>query len=418
MYIVEKSRELLGEVNLHGAKNSALPIIVAACLCQERVVLNNIPLELNDVQVLVNLLRDLGFNIEESGTDKLIFDNEKNNELGFQVAGDGSKIRYSLLLLSLLLQKTGRVKVPCPGGCNIGDRKYDIHLDSLQKMGAIIEEYDGFINGKAEEGLSGASLKFHIATTSGTENVIIGAVLAKGTTIIENANTRPEVIDLINFLNLVGADIKYKTRYIEIKGVQSLMGGEYTILSGTDEAVTYMILAGMTRGEVKINNFDTKFIQTDVSLLREIGLDIFEWGRDTYVSAKRKPLKPFSMATAPYPGINSDMQPLFAALAATIEGESIITDMRFTDRFQYVEEFKKFGVDIENYSNCAIIQGGKPLTGTSAKATDLRGGTALILLGCVAEGTTEISNEYQVNRGYIDLQSKLNGIGCNLSQKD
>lgn len=415
MYQVSKAEKILGEISLSGSKNAALPIIVGACMCDKNVKLKNVPLRLNDVRVLVTLLRENGFNISEEGNDTLIFDNENNGAIRHEVSSEGGRIRYSLLLLSLLLHKCGRVKVPSPGGCNIGDRKYDIHIESLKKMGAEIED-NGYINGFLNGRFKGCDLTFHTATTSGSENVIIAAVMAEGKTIIRNANTRPEVLDLINFFNKMGADIRYKTRYIEINGVERLNGGEYSVLNGRDEAVTYMILTGMCRGELRIKNFTCEKIKTDITLLKEIGLEIFEWNGDTYISAKNKELRPFSMATAPYPGINSDMQPLFAALAATISGETIITDMRFTDRFQYVQEFKKFGMDIENYSNCAIVNGGKTLKGARVTATDLRGGAALILLGCVAEGITEIENEYQIERGYIDVISRLNNIGCNIKK--
>ena len=415
MYQVSRAEKIFGEISLSGSKNAALPIIVGACMCDEYVELHNIPLQLNDVRVLVSLLKGNGFNIREEGADTLIIDNENNGVLSHEVTTEGGKIRYSLLLLSLLLHKCKSVKVPSPGGCNIGDRKYDIHIDSLIKMGAEIEE-NGYINGFLNGRFKGSDMTFHTATTSGSENVIIAGVLAEGKTIIRNANTRPEVMDLINFFNKMGGDIRYKTRYIEISGVERLKGGEYSVLSGRDEAVTYMILTGMCRGELRIKRFTCEKIKTDVTLLREIGLEIFEWSGDSFISAKNKQLRPFSMATAPYPGINSDMQPLFAALAATIEGETIITDMRFMDRFQYVQEYKKFGMSIENYSNCAIITGGKPIKGAKVSATDLRGGAALLLLGCVAEGVTEIENEYQIERGYINVIPKLNNLGCKIQK--
>ena len=413
MYKVQRADRILGDIHLSGAKNAALPIIVAACLCEEDVTLTNIPLQLKDVTILVGILNEVGFRIEMTGTDTLIYHNSEKQTIEYEVPEEANKIRYSLLLLSLLLQKCNRVELPSPGGCKIGNRKYDIHLESLIQMGAKIED-DEYISGKLAGRFIGDEMTFRIATTSGSENVILAGVLAEGKTIIRNANTRPEVLDLIHFLNAMGGDISYQTRYVEINGVERLHGGEYRVLSGRDEAVTYMILAGMCRGEVKINQFTCENVQTDVDLLRKIGVDIFEWNGDTYVSAKNNKLKPFSMATAPYPGINSDMQPLFAALAATIEGESIITDMRFTDRFQYVDEFKKFGMEIANYSNCAIVQGGTPLRGTKVVSPDLRGGAALILLGNVAEGTTEVENTYQIDRGYLDICEKLNGIGCKI----
>lgn len=403
--------EIFGEIQLNGAKNSALPIMVAACLCSDDVILRNIPTSLNDVKVLLSLLREIGFVIDEIDNTTLHYKLDKTKALNPIVTGEASRIRYSLLLLALLLSKCRNVSVPSPGGCNIGERKYDIHLYLLEKMGAKISDDLKTITGKIDGPFKGTDLLFHIATTSGSENAIIAAAISDGVTKIKNANTRPEVIDLINFLNKMGAKIAYKTRYIEVEGVPSLGGGEYYILDDSHEAVTYMILAAMARGEIKIKNFDTRYIQTDIELLRQIGVEIFEWGGSLFVSAKNKKLKPFSMATSPYPGINSDMQPMFAALAATIEGESIITDTRFTDRFQYVDQFIKFGIDIENYQNCAIIHGGKPLSPTNVIATDLRAGAALTLLALVTEGNTCIDNYYQTERGYMNIVSKIADIG-------
>ena len=219
---------------------------------------------------------------------------------------------------------------------------------------------------------------------------------------------------MINFLNKMGADITYKTRYIEINGVKELFGGEYTIIKDSHEAVSYMILAAMLRSEIVIKEFNIDYITEDVRLLRHIGVDVFTWGKNVYITAKGKRLEPFSMATAPYPGINSDMQPLFAALACTIEGESIVTDTRFTERFQYVNEFRKFGLDIENYENCAVIHGRQFIKGEKVFATDLRAGAALTFLGCWARGITQIDNYYQTERGYVNNVEKLRQLGVKI----
>lgn len=408
--------EIFGEISLNGAKNSALPIMVAACLCNEDVLLKNIPTKLNDVQILLSVLREIGFIVEKIDDTTLLYKEPGNKLVNHIVSGDASKIRYSLLLLALLLSKCGKVCVSSPGGCNIGDRKYDIHLYLLEQMGATIKDDLRMIKGELKGKFQGADLLFHIATTSGSENAIIAAAISEGITTIKNANTRPEVIDLINFINKMGGKINYSTRYIQIEGVNRLNGGEYEILSDSHEGVTYIILAAMARGQIRINNFNTNLIKEDTDLLRKIGVDIFEWGNAVFASAKNKKLSPFSMATSPYPGINSDMQPLFAALAATVEGESIITDTRFTDRFQYVDEFKKFGIDIVNYQNCAIIHGGKPFQGTDVYATDLRAGAALTLLGLVGEGVTRIDNYYQTERGYVEIINKISKIGGQISR--
>ena len=410
MVTIKGTKSIFGQIELSGAKNSALPLLVAACFCRETVTLKNMPTELNDVKVLISILREIGYQIEVSGHNVVLKDPEKSSLLS-TIPESASKIRYSLLLLPLLLKFTGKVIDPVPGGCNLGDRKYDIHLDSLRKLGARIEETEKCISGVLEGDFTGDELQFRIATTSGSESAILAAVLANGKTIIKNANTRPEVIDMILFLNKMGAKIRYKTRYIEIEGVRELHGGEYTVIKDSHEAVSYMILAAMMRSEIMIKDFDLQFISEDVALLRQIGVDIFEWGGNVYVSAKNKLLKPFSMATSPYPGINSDMQPLFAALACTIEGESIITDTRFTERFQYVDEYMKFGFDIVNYENCAVIHGSSSIEGTSVYATDLRAGAALTFIGCWANGTTTIDNYYQTQRGYVGILEKLHSLG-------
>ncbi len=418
MVYVSKMQNFKGEVILSGAKNSALPIMVAACLCDEPVTLRNMPTELNDVKVMAQLLEQLGMNVVVDSVMSTIRISRKNNIcINSTVSEDGSKIRYSLLLMPLILSFCDSVSIPSPGGCNLGDRKYDIHLDTLGKMGAVMTDDGVRIVGTRNGKLKGAELKFHIATTSGSEAAIIAGCLAEGKTVIMNANTRPEVIDLVDFLNAMGANITYKTRYIEINGVEKLQGGEYSILSDRHEAVSYAILAGICRSEICIRNFNFNFVKEDIELLKKIGMDVFEWGGDVYASAKDKQLNPFSMATGAYPGINSDMQPLFAALALTIDGESIITDTRFTERFQYVSEFKKLGADIVNYENCVIIQGGKTLNGTDVIATDLRAGAALTFLGCYADGTTTISNYYQTERGYEGIVNKMTALGCDIRKE-
>lgn len=416
MVVIHGTNKIFGQIELSGAKNAALPMLVAACFCSETVKLNNMPVELNDVKVMISVLQDIGYHIDVEDHSVTI-ENPTKADIKSTIPESAGRIRYSLLLLPLLLNRCGYVKDPVPGGCKLGDRKYDIHIDSLNKLGAHMQEDDEYITGTLENGFTGNELLFHIATTSGSESAILAAVLAKGKTIIKNANTRPEVIDMINFLNAMGADITYKTRYIEISGVKSLKGGTYSIIKDSHEAVSYMILAAMMRSEIVIKDFNLDFIREDVTLLRQIGVDVFEWGGDVFVSAKGKRLQPFSMATSPYPGINSDMQPLLAALACTIEGESIVTDTRFTERFQYVDEFKKFGFDIVNYENCAVIHGTDHISGCNVYATDLRAGAALTFLGCWANGMTMIDNYYQTLRGYVGIIDKMKALGVEIHEE-
>ena len=416
MVKIQGTDHIFGQIELSGAKNAALPLLISACFCSETVTLKNMPVELNDIKVLISILQEIGFSVKVNGND-ITLENPGEAAIQSRIPSSAGKIRSSLLFLPLLLYKTGHVIDPVPGGDKIGDRKHDILIDSLCKLGAKMNEDDQYICGTLEEGFVGNELLFHIATTNGSENAILAAIFAKGKTIIKNANTRPEVIDMIHFLNEMGADIKYKTRYIEINGVNRLKGGEYTVMKDSHEAVSYMILAAIMRSELMIKDFNLDYVQEDVTLLRQIGVDIFEWGNNVYVSAKGRNLKPFSMATSPYPGINSDMQPLLAALACTIEGESIITDTRFTERFQYVDEFKKFGFDIVNYENCAVIHGAKSVEGCNVYATDIRAGAALTFLGCWANGVTRIDNYYQTLRGYVGIVEKMRALGAEIHEE-
>ena len=285
MVIINGATEVFGEIELSGAKNAALPMLVAACYCTETVTLKNMPIELNDVKVMISILQEIGYNITIQDHNITVKE-PMLAKVKSTIPESAGRIRYSLLLLPLLLYRTGNVIDPIPGGCKLGDRKYDIHLESLNKLGAIMKEEDTHISGTLENNFVGNELLFHIATTSGSESAILAAVFAEGKTIIKNANTRPEVIDMINFLNAMGADITFKTRYIEINGVKKLNGGEYTIIKDSHEAVSYIILAAMMRSEIVIKNFNLDFIQEDVTLLRQIGVDIYEWGGNVYVSAK------------------------------------------------------------------------------------------------------------------------------------
>jgi len=421
MYIVEQSRAATGEVILSGSKNAALPILVAACLCEEEVTLHNVPLELLDVKIMLEILREAGFCIEQCRNNTLKYYPQESRHLNTTISEKGSRIRYSLLLLSLFMQKCGQARITKPGGCNFGERKYDIHIDSLTKMGACINEDERYIYGRIDRTFIGQNLLFHTATTSGTENVIIAGVKARGRTIIRNAHTCPEVLDLIHFLNTVGARINYKARYVEVEGVQRLGGGEYTIMNDKDEAMTYMVLAAITRGKITIKNFDFHLVPSEVNLLRQIGVHVehhklSENAGDTVIDATSEELYPFHLSTAPYPGI-VDAQPLFAALAMSIEGETVITEMRHVGRFQYVEEFKKLGADIEHYHNCIVVNGGKPLTGARVTAHDLRAGAALLLAGSIAQGKTVIENEAQIQRGYCNIVQKMNTLGCRVIHK-
>ncbi|MFH1963095.1 MAG: UDP-N-acetylglucosamine 1-carboxyvinyltransferase [bacterium] len=411
-FLIKGGKRLNGVVELCGAKNAVLPILVGAILSEEEVVLKNVPVLLKDIKVMLALFEELGVRVIVEGSTVRIFGkNISKWSLPQELTG---KIRSSLLLLGLLLAKMGKVRISLPGGCAIGDRRFDLHIDGLRALGCRMDVGDDYVYGEVEK-LKGAEIEFYLPTTTGTENIILAACFAEGKTVLKNANTRPEIIDMCRFLNSMGAKITVSNRVIEIEGIDRLSGTEYTIMSGIDEAVTYIIATGVTGGEIIIKNFSLEFIGSDVEYLRKAGIEIFEWGDSVYVSAKRE-IQPFDMFTAPYPGVNSDMQPLFAALALKAKGESTITDTRFTDRFQYVQELKKFEVDIEAYGNCAVVRGNRKIKGAKVKALDLRGGTASIIVGLIADGETEIENIYQIDRGYEQIEKKLKGLGADIER--
>lgn len=412
--IINGPAKLKGSIHVRGAKNAALPILVASALSNQDVTLTNVPTEFNDVHMALNALEYIGCRITRNdGSVKINAGNIKESILPEDIS---SKFRSSLVFLGLLAARKGHSKVYLPGGCKLGERKFDLHLEGLRALGAKVELTEDAIEVYADE-LKGADINFYLPTTTGTQNVIFAACFAKGRTRIFNANTRPEIVDLGLFLNQLGAKVSVKNRMVEVEGPVVLNGGQYSIMSGWDEAVTYMLAAGMTKSEICIQNFNLDAVQQDVAYMRQAGIEVFQWGGNVYVSAKNKSLRPFDLFTAPYPGVNSDMQPLFAALASQCEGESTITDQRFTDRFQYVNELKKLGVNIDSYGNCAVVNGLSHLKGAKVSGIDLRCSAALVLSALAAEGTTEIGNIYQLYRGYENITGKLSALGADIREE-
>ncbi|MDD5458688.1 MAG: UDP-N-acetylglucosamine 1-carboxyvinyltransferase [Phycisphaerae bacterium] len=412
--IINGPVKLKGSITIRGAKNATLPILIAAALSDQDVALTNVPTEFNDVSMTLKALEYIGCRVtKDDGIVKINAANIAESILPEEIS---SKFRYSLLFLGLLAARRGHSKVYLPGGCKLGERKFDLHLEGLRALGANVELTDDAIEVYANN-LKGADINFYLPTTSGTENIILAACFAKGRTRIFNANTRPEIVDLGKFLNQLGAKVSVKNRMVEVEGPVVLSGGPYNIMPGWDEAVTYMLAAGMTLSEICIQNFNLDYIQQDVAYMRQAGIEVFQWGGNVYVSGKNKSLKPFDLFTAPYPGVNSDMQPLFAALASQCQGESTITDQRFTDRFQYVNELKKLGVKIDSYGNCAVITGPSRLKGTNVSAIDLRCGASLVLSALAADGTTRIDNTYQLYRGYENITGKLIALGADICEE-
>jgi UDP-N-acetylglucosamine 1-carboxyvinyltransferase len=412
LYEIIGGNRLSGEVALSGAKNAALPILFGSLLSSGKVELENVPTRMADIGIALKLIRKMGATVRVKGSHVTI--DPSGIAEPIVPALLASKIRYSLLLLGVCLVRFGRVELPFPGGCDIGNRKFDLHIKGLESLGADIEVAKEGITGRAKK-LRGAAIDFYLPTTSGTENVMLASCLAAGRTVIRNANTRPEIEDFASFLGSMGAKIRMSSRYVEIEGVRRLRGTRHTIMKGGDEAMTYMIAAGVTRGEIVIRDYDLGTLRINVQYLKEAGMKIFEWGGSVYVSGKEN-LRSFDMFTAPYPGVNSDLQPLYATLALAAPGVSTITDQRFTDRFGYVRELRAFGARISNYGNCAVVTGGRRLRGASVTANDLRGGTAMVLTALAAQGRTKVDNVYQIDRGYERLERKLSRLGAKIKR--
>jgi UDP-N-acetylglucosamine 1-carboxyvinyltransferase len=413
--VINGPSELKGNVSVRGAKNAALPIVIASIVGSEHVVLENVPTEMRDIAVAIEALRQIGCRLEAGDGSVDVYPGKiSDTSLSAEICG---RFRSSLIFLGLLVGKCGHAKVTMPGGCDLGDRRFDLHVDGLRRLGARVEVSENSIEVWADH-LSGADIDFYLPTTTGTENIMIAACFARGRTRIFNANTRPEIVDLGKFLNTLGAHVSVQNRLVEVEGVTDFGGGRHRIMSGWDEALMYMIAAGMTNGEICIGEFSLEHIRGDIAYLREAGLDVFEWGGNVYISGRDRRLSAFHLFTAPYPGVNSDIQPLFAALASQCEGESTITDQRFTERFGYIQKLRKLGVRVNHYGNCAVVQGPCQLKGTKVEALDLRCGAALVLSALAAKGRTEICNVYQIHRGHEHIVSRLRNLGANIEESE
>ena len=408
--IVTGGKKLEGTIELSGAKNAALPILVGSLFANDAVTLKNIPRDMEDIQVMLKIIEHIGAKvIGETCIDP-------TNIREWEIPEDlGAQTRASILMLGCLLVKLGKVKIPAPGGCKIGERKFDIHIDGLRALGAKIKVEEDIIEGEVVK-FKGTNFRLRLPSTTGTENIVLAACFAEGHTTLENAHTRPEVLDFINFLNSMGAKISVPTNgCIEIDGVAKLHGSEYTVMGGEDEAITYVAAAGVMHGSIYIRHANISNIEYPVAAFRRAGLEISDTKDGIHVSGPDE-LKPTYIITAPYPGINSDLQPFFAVLATQAEGISRITDTRFTERFQYVHELKKMGARIEVDGNTSIVSGKSKLKGAKVEAMDLRAGGALVVAGLAAEGETELTNVYQIDRGYEHIEKKLSGLGADIKR--
>ena len=405
---------LEGIVTVSGAKNSVLRLLAASLLTSERIVLDNHPDGLLDAQVHVGMLEVLGKRCTvDAGTLTI----EEVSTPPAELVWDGRSIRNTLLILGALVARTGAASVPLPGGCDLGGRGYDLHEMVLTRLGARVYGKDGRLYAEAPDGLRGADIVLPLRSTGATENALMAASLARGMTRLWNPHIRPEILDLCDFLRAMGATITvYGQESIEITGAENLNGVSRRVMPDNMEAMTWLVGSVITGGDVEICDFPFDDLEVPLIFLRESGAKIFREGSTAIVRSGRP--YPVEISTGPYPGINSDMQPLFAALGACARGESRIVDLRFAGRYAYLEEFAKMGVESFVREGTAHIHGTQSLRGAAVRALDLRAGAALALLGLRADGETWIADAWQIERGYDKFFEKARGLNASMTYSD
>jgi len=413
---VKGGNELSGEIKVSAAKNSVLPIIAASILGNDKVKINNAPM-LEDVYVICDVLQELGCNISLDKINKSITVDScnikpinANNDLV-------KKMRASFLIMGPMLSRLGYCKLSLPGGCNIGSRPIDLHLKGLKALGADIEIGHGYVEARAKR-LIGNRIYLDFPSVGATENIIMASVFAKGTTIIENAAEEPEIKDLADFLNWMGAMIDGAGRgKIVIEGVDSLRGTEHTPIYDRIEAGTYMIAGAITHSKIKVIGTNEEHLRPVIEKLKESGVKIeISEEEQSIVVDGRNIIKSVDIKTMPYPGFPTDMQAQMMSLLALANGVSVITETVFENRFMHVSELSRMGANVKIDGRTALIEGVPKITGCEVKATDLRAGAALIIAGLAAEGETDITDIYHIDRGYVEIEKKLSSIGATIER--
>ncbi len=412
-YVIKGGSPLVGEVEIGGAKNAALAILAAAIMTDETVTIDNLP-NVRDIHVLLNAMEGIGAKVERINTHKVKINGSLVHDL--TVAYEYiKKIRASYYLLGALLGKYKRAEVALPGGCDIGSRPIDLHLKGFRALNANVDIQHGLITASAEK-LIGSHIYLDKVSVGATINIMMAASMAEGKTIIENAAKEPHVVDVANFLNSMGANIRGAgTDVIRIVGVETLHKTEYSIIPDQIEAGTFMFAAAATGGDVMVKNVIPKHLEATTAKLLEIGCEIEELDDAVHVMAKH-PLHHTQVTTLPYPGFPTDMQPQMSVLLAISEGTSTVTESIFENRFKYVDELTKMGAQIKVESNIAIITGVTGYTGATVSAPDLRAGAALVIAGLAAEGITVVDDIYYIERGYEEFERKLSGIGAQIEK--
>ena len=417
--IVEGTGVLSGEVQVSGAKNSALKLMPAALLGHGRSVIHNVP-HISDIAVMEEVMRRLGARVERDGEDgrTLIVDTVPVDkwETPYELV---SKMRASISVLGPLVGRFGEARVAMPGGCQIGARPIDMHLVGLEALGVKFEIRHGFLHATTPEGLHGADIVLDFPSVGATENMLMASVVAEGRTLIENAAREPEIVDLANMLNSMGARVTGAgTSIIEVEGIpfDELHPCEHTTVGDRIEAGTFLVGGALTGGPVTVRGIDPSYLRMALMKLTAMGCDV-EHGEDWITVSRTRALTPTDIQTLPHPGFPTDLQAQFMLLAALADGTSVITENVFENRFMFASELARMGADISIEAHHALVEGVPPLQGADVSSTDLRAGAALVLAGIVAEGETRVHNLKHIDRGYEDYVGKLRGLGATIDRR-
>ena len=412
-YVIKGGNPLVGEVDIAGAKNAALAILAAAIMTDETILIENLP-DVRDINVLLEAIAKIGAHVERIDRSVVKINGSTIGELSVDYEYI-KKIRASYYLLGALLGKYKHAEVPLPGGCNIGSRPIDQHLKGFRALGAKVSILHGAIVAEAKE-LKGSHIFMDVVSVGATINIMMAASVAQGRTIIENAAREPHVVDVANFLNSMGANIKGAgTDVIRIKGVEKLHKTEYSIIPDQIEAGTFMFAAAATQGDVTVRNVIPKHLEATTAKLEEIGCQVEEFDDAVRVVANKR-LRRTHVKTLPYPGYPTDMQPQIAVTLALAEGTSIVTESIFENRFKYADELSRMGANIKVEGNTAIIDGVQKLTGARVSAPDLRAGAALVIAGLAADGITIVDDIVYIQRGYESFEEKLRSLGAEIEK--
>ena len=412
-YIIRGGNPLVGEVEISGAKNAALGILAAAIMTDDTVLIENLP-DVRDINVLLEAMESIGVKVERITKHAVLMNSKDVGDLCVDYEYI-KKIRASYYLIGALLGKYKKAVVPLPGGCNIGSRPIDLHIKGFKALGATVTIRNGFIIAEADQ-LKGSHIYLDTVSVGATINIMMAAAMAEGRTIIENCAREPHVVDVANFLNSMGANVKGAgTDVIRIRGVQSLHKTEYSIIPDQIEAGTFMFAAAATKGDVMVKHVIPKHLEATTAKLLEIGCEVEEFDDAVRVVASKR-LRSTNVKTLPYPGYPTDMQPQIGVTLALASGTSIVTESIFENRFKYMDELTRMGADVRVEGNTAIISGVEKLSGARVSAPDLRAGAALVIAGLAAEGETIVDDIIYIQRGYEDFEEKLRSLGAEIER--